>query len=124
MQQPNSDKNYSLKLLLILFLAYLYASMGESFFMFIPLYIKELNGNELDAGYISAFTAVGALGAACLINFIKINLNSAYIASIGCFVYLLGMDIFIYINKMSYLMYIAGIFLGIGSSLTILSSSI
>lgn len=103
----------------LLYSAALLASVAEGFFLLLPLYVKQIGGNELHVGWI---LWGGAIGSVLLVGLLTRLLNvfrAAAIAGLGCGAYAIGALIFAFTHQLGWYSYAAGFFQGAGVGLSV-----
>jgi len=110
-----------LNLFALLYSAALLASIAEGFFLLLPLYVKQVGGNELDVGWILWGGAAGSLLLVGSMTRLLDVLRPASIAALGCAAYAVGAAIFTYSDHIGWYSILAGFFQGAGVGLCVTS---
>jgi MFS family permease len=110
-----------LNLFALLYSAALLASIAEGFFLLLPLYVKQVGGNELDVGWILWGGAAGSLLLVGSMTRLLDVMRPASIAALGCAAYAVGAAIFAYSDHIGWYSIVAGFFQGAGVGLCVTS---
>jgi len=110
-----------LNLFALLYSAALLASIAEGFFLLLPLYVKQVGGNELEVGWILWGGAAGSLLLVGSMTRLLDALRPASIAALGCAAYAVGAAIFAYSDHIGWYSIVAGFFQGAGVGLCVTS---
>lgn len=104
--------------------AYFLASAAEGFFTSLPLLLKEIHGNEFDAGIILFIAAISAVFIIWLIQRNIITLNPLILATLGCIFCICAFLPLIFTNQVDWFIRGIGIFIGISAGLAVISGSL
>lgn len=104
--------------------AYFLASAAEGFFTSLPLFLKEIHGNEFDAGIILFIAAISAIFIIWLIQQNIITLNPMMLATLGCLFCISALLPLIFTNQVDWFIRSIGIFIGISAGLAVISGSL
>jgi MFS family permease len=110
-----------LNLFALLYSAALLASIAEGFFLLLPLYVKQVGGNELDVGWILWGGAAGSLLLVGSMTRLLDVMRPASVAALGCAAYAVGAAIFAYSDHIGWYSIVAGFFQGAGVGLCVTS---
>ena len=105
----------------LLYSAALLASIAEGFFLLLPLFVKQVGGNELDVGWILWGSAAGSLLLVGSMTRLLDVIRPASIAALGCAAYAAGAAIFAYSDHVGWYSIVAGFFQGAGVGMCVTS---
>lgn len=105
-------------------IAYFFASTAEGFFTSLPLFLKEIQGNELDAGIILFIAALSAILTILLIQRNTISFSPMTLATLGCVFCICALLPLILTNQINWLIRGTGVFIGISAGLSVISGSL
>jgi MFS family permease len=105
----------------LLYSAALIASIAEGFFLILPLYVKQIGGNELHVGWILWAGAFGSVLLVGSMTRLLDYLRPAAIAALGCASFAVGAAIFAFSGHIAWYTYLAGFFQGAGVGLCVTS---
>lgn len=105
----------------LLYTASLLASIAEGFFLLLPLYVRQIGGNELHVGWILWAGAIGSVLLVGSMSRLLDLLKPAMIAAVGCAAYAAGAAVFAFSGHIGWYTYVAGFLQGAGVGLCVAS---
>jgi MFS family permease len=97
-----------------IFLGAFMISLSYGAFLSLPVFIKQIGGNEITMGWLLGLTGIGTIASVFLSKILFKKISPATVAGLGGIAYMLGAICFQFANQVGVVLILANLLLGIG----------